>query len=171
MKKLLIAVLVFAVIAVAGLAVTGVVFAQTPTEEPGNVTPRGFGPQGNRGGGMLRDALGEGWMHDEMLAAFSAKLGISVADLEARVDAGETLWDIATAEGMTVADFSAAKQEVREKALDKAVSEGKITAEQAELMKTRMGRGGMGSMRGDCTGAGPMGRGGQGRGPFRNTTP
>jgi hypothetical protein len=172
MKKLLIAVIVVAVVAVAGFAVFNVVQAQTPTEEPETVTPRGFGFHGNRGGGMLRDTLGEGWMHDEMIAAFSAKLGISAADLEARIDAGETLWDIASAEGMTVADFSAARQEAREKALDQAVSEGKLTEEQAELMKTRTGRGGMGMMRGDCTGDGPMGgRGWRGQGRGQQVTP
>lgn len=172
MKKLLIAVFVVAVIAVAGFAVTSVVNAQTPTPNPDNVTPRGFGFHGNRGGGMMRDALGQGWMHDEIIAAFSAKLGISASDLEARITAGETLWDIAAAEGMTVADFSAIKQEVREKALDQAVSEGKLTAEQAEQMKTRMGRGGMGAMRGDCTGTGPMGgRGWRGQGRGLQVTP
>lgn len=172
MKKLLIAVIVVAVVAVAGFAVFSVVQAQTPTEEPGDVTPRGFGYHGNRGGGMLRGALGEGWMHDEMIAAFSAELGISATDLEARVEAGETMWDIAAAEGMTVADFSAIHQEVREKALDKAVSEGKLTEEQAEQMKTRTGRGGMGFMRGDCTGNGPMGgRGWRGQGRGQQATP
>ncbi len=94
MKKSLIAVLV-AVVLVGVVGVTGVVFAQA--SNPGTWT---FG-QGNGNRAQFQIEDGSGFNHEEILASFSEALNISVGDLEARIEAGETLMQIAIAEGMT----------------------------------------------------------------------
>jgi hypothetical protein len=90
------------VVVVAAVAVTGAVYAQTPT--PGTPAPgSGYG---------YRAQLGEdgvGLYHEEMLAAFSEALAIPVAELEARIDAGERLVQIALAEGLTIEEIQALK--------------------------------------------------------------
>ncbi len=77
------------VIVVAAVAVSGVVAAQS-------TTPNGNAPE---------DGLG--LYHDEILAAFSEALGIPVEELEARIEAGETIVQIALAEGMTLEEIQA----------------------------------------------------------------
>jgi hypothetical protein len=153
MKKALI---IFAV--VAAVAVTfgfaGSVYAQTtqpPVVQPG-YGPGMMGGYGPRGGGMMGGArgAGTGFMHDEMVTTFAEKLGISVDDLNARLTAGERMYDIAAEKGMTIEDFTTLMTDVRAKALDNAVADGSLTQEQADFMKTR--------------GAGMMGGRGQGRG-------
>jgi hypothetical protein len=100
MKKSLIAIVVAAVL-VGVVSVAGSVYAQSPTPE--TWTPgQGYG---NRAQLYTEDGLGI--YHDELMAVFSEALGISVEDLEARIDAGETLMQIALAEGMTFDEIKA----------------------------------------------------------------
>ncbi len=97
MKKSLIAVLVAAVL-IASFGVVSSVYAYG-------------GNPGNGNGSAVRQQLqtedGLGLYHDEILAAFSEALGITVEELEARIDAGETIIEIAVAEGMSLEDAQA----------------------------------------------------------------
>ncbi len=97
MKKSLIAVLVAAVL-VASFGVVSSVYAYG-------------GNPGNGNGSAVRQQLqtedGLGLYHDEILVAFSEALGISVVDLEAQIDAGKTIIEIAVEEGMSLEDAQA----------------------------------------------------------------
>jgi hypothetical protein len=97
MKKSFIAIIVAAVL-VASFGVVGSVFAQSGT--PGS----GFGEATQQ---QLRIDDGLGLYHDEILAIFSEALDIPVAELEARIAAGETIVEIALSEGMTFEDIKA----------------------------------------------------------------
>lgn len=157
MNKIVIALAVVAVL-VGALAAVAPVFAQTPG--PQAPAQPGYGMMGaGRGmGGRWQAqgqafARGEGYLHDEMMAAFAGKLGLTVTDLEKRIEAGETLANIASSKGMTVDQFRALWSEARGEALALAVKNGKITQAQADWMKTRgmgAGRGMMRGLNGDC---------------------
>lgn len=153
MKKFLIAGIVVAVLVVAaGIFLTvNIVQAQTPTPE------YPFGP----GWGMRgeRIAAGGGIMHDAMVASFAEKLGMTAEELQARLDDGDTMWQVAEEKDMTLEEFRTAMTEARVKAIDQAVADGKLTEEQGEWMKNNGGhmfggRGGCGFGQG-----GMMGRG------------
>jgi hypothetical protein len=147
-KTIVIAALVVAALAALGV---GAVFAQ-------DVTP----PYGGRGPMMQG---GQGPMHTFMVAEFAKKLNLNVNDVNTRLAAGETMYDIAISSGVEAEDFPVIMQEVRENALDAAVKANVITQEQADWMKSHgFGRGGMGN--GNCDGSGTRGggRGMMGRG-------
>jgi uncharacterized protein YidB (DUF937 family) len=150
MNKILLGIAVVAVLAVA-FGSAGYVYAQSPT--PG--TPdSGYGygmggGRGGRGGGMMGGrAAGaeEGILHDAMVAAFAEKLDMTAADLEARLDAGETMAQVADSKGISSADFITMMTEARAQAVDQAVKDGTLTQEQADWMKQRGA--GMGNGRG-----------------------
>ncbi|MCE9647919.1 MAG: hypothetical protein K8S20_18140 [Chloroflexi bacterium] len=154
MKK---TILVIALV-VLGLGVLGVgaVFAQSGTPPFG-----GHGP-------MMQDGT-TGPMHTFMVTEFARKVGLNVNDVNTRLAAGESMYDMALSAGVTAEEFPAVMTEVRANALDAAVKAKVITQEQADWMKSRgFGQGGMGN--GNCTfqdGSGQrgmMGNNGQGRG-------
>jgi hypothetical protein len=94
---------------------------------------------------------GRGVMHDYLEQALADKLGLTVAEVEAQFDAGNTLWQIALDNGIAEADLTTFMQEVHEAAFAAAVSDGVLTQAQADLMLQRM------ASRGYGTGACPMG--------------
>jgi hypothetical protein len=142
MKKILIgAAIALVVFGVFGAA--GYVYAQATT--PAAANP-GYGVMGGRGGmmgdrsGMMGNRTNEnkdGYMHDEMVAAFAEKLGMSATDLGARLDKGETMYQVAESKGITGDQFTTLMTEARTQALDLAVKNGSITQEQADWMKQR----------------------------------
>ncbi len=151
-KILMVAIAMIAVLGLIGFAVFEVVQAQAPepngTPQPGygpfGRGERGFGMRGMRGGmgggmGAGMGMNGEGWMHEEMIAAFAEKFDMTPADLEARLEKGDKLWQVAEEKGMTTEEFFTLHQQVRSDLIDQAVKDGKITQEQADWMKTRMG--------------------------------
>jgi hypothetical protein len=146
-KTILIAALVLAALAVVAVG-AGVAFAQD--ENPPFA-----------GHGMMS---GSGVIHTFMVTEFAKKLDLNVNDINTRLAAGETMYDIALSAGVTAEEFPAVMTEVRAAALDAAVAANVITQEQADWMKSHnMGAGGMGS--GNCNGTGPQGQaGGYGRG-------
>lgn len=148
-RTILIAGLIVAALAVLGV---GAAFAQGPAPYGGN------GPMMQTGGGDL---------HPYMVTAFAGKLGLSVEDVNARLTAGETMYDIAIADGVKTEDFPALMIEVRSSALSAAVKNGVITQEQADWMSSHgFGRGGMMNGTGNGTGNCPMQNGtGVGYGP------
>lgn len=145
MKKWL-ALSVIAVLTV--LAVATVVSAQVPqpqqTPQPygqgfgWGMMGQGWHSDAGRGGMMAGRVDGEeGLMHDGMVAYFAEKIGLSVDAVEARLDAGETMWQIAQSQNVTAADFTALMQDARTAGIDAAVQSGLMTQEQADWMKQR----------------------------------
>ena len=106
-------------------------------------TPAGI-PWGN-------GAQGTGLLHDYMVDAFADALGVTADELEERLASGETLASVAVDQGISADEFPALWLEARQSALDAAVADGVITAEQADWMQSRMQAGGRGQ--------GPMGSG------------
>ena len=119
-------------------------------------------------GGMMGNAAGtvdqDGPMHDEMMAAFAQKLGISVDDLNARLAKGETMAQIAASKGFTADQFTALMTEARAQAIDQAVKNSTLTQAQADWMKQR----GAGGMMGNGQNMGGRGMRGAGQGQFTN---
>ena len=85
-----------------------------------------------------------------MIAAYAEALDIPVADLEARLDSGETMSQIALSTGMTLDEFRTLMVEVRTQAIDQALSDGVLTQAQADWLKLH----GAGQMAGGQTGNG-----------------
>jgi hypothetical protein len=164
MKKFVVTFMVVAVVIFA-LGATGIAYAQTST--PGSGTGLGSGLMGGRGpragSGGAATIAGEGILHDYMIAAYADKLNIPVADLEARLDSGETMAQIALSEGLTFEQFRTLIVEVRTQAINQAVADGTLTQEQADWMQTR----GAGQMTGGQMGNGRGMRGG-GQGQYAN---
>lgn len=168
MKKIIIS-LVVAFMAIAGvLSTTGYVYAQASTPQAQDSQVGGMGMMGGRGqrGGNGIDQTGvaeHGLLHDEMVAAYAVKFGLTADALETRLDAGETMWDVAASQGLTIEQTQTLMTEVRTAVFDQAVKDGKITQVQADWMKTR----GAGMGQGMGQGGGRMGGAGRGQ----NTNP
>lgn len=144
MKKMVLIVGLVAVVAVAlGMLGVGVAFAQDGAPPFG-----GMGP--------MMHGEGTGPLHTFMVTEFAKELDLNVNDINTRLAAGETMYDIALSAGVSAEEFPAVMTEVRSNALDAAVKAKVITQEQADWMKSRgFGRGGMGH--GNCDGTGPQG--------------
>jgi hypothetical protein len=106
----------------------------------------------------------DGVLHDYMLQVFSDKLGIPVADIETRLDAGENMSQIALAEGLTIEEFQTWMLDARAQAIKLALADGAITQEQADWMNSRGGM--MFGGYGRSQGRGMMGRSGGRMGGF-----
>lgn len=157
-KTILIAGLIVAALAVLGV---GAALAQGPAPFGGN------GPMTLAPGASAGVQTGGGYLHTYMVTALADELGLSVEDVNARLAAGETMYDIAIADGVKPEDFPALMIEVRSSALRAAVKDGVITQEQADWMSSHgFGRGGMMNGTGYGTGNCPMRNGtGAGYGP------
>jgi hypothetical protein len=130
-KTILIVGLVVAALVVVGV---GAAFAQSSSSNAGT-------------GPMLEN--GAGYLHTYLITAFAEKLGLKVEDVNARLTAGETMYDIAIGEGVKAENFPALMIEVRSQALNAAVKAGAITQAQADWMNARgFGQGGCGT--GNC---------------------
>lgn len=165
MKKTL---LIVALVVLA-LGALGVSVALAQGEQPPvNGYSRGNVP----GVGMMRGGFGP--MHTYVVEAFAAELDLTVDGVNTRLSSGETLYQIAIAEGIAQDDVPALLTKVHTAAFDKAVAAGALTREQADWMLQRMqykaqngygfGNCPMGGARPqDGTGFGPgmMGRGGR----------
>lgn len=140
MKKTLTLITVLG-ITVLALAAVGSVYAHGPnpgTPQPDEPSPYGPGHMG--GYGMMGWYDDESPMHDAMAAALADALELSVEELDARHEAGETLWEIAEAEGLSESEIQDLLLSAHDEALEYAVAEGWLTAEQAEWMAERMGQ-------------------------------
>jgi hypothetical protein len=136
MKKIILTIVMGTVLGIAFLGTAGYVYAQTSTPHPFGFGPGMMGGRGQRGGGMMNNGQ-EGFLHDEMEAAFDPKLGMSVSDLEARLDNGETMAQVAYSKGITAEQFTTMMTEARAQAVDQAVKDGKLTQAGADWMKQR----------------------------------
>jgi len=147
MKKTLMVVSILLVLLVA-FSVVGLAFAQTPTPQPANP----FGGRGMMGGrgqrsqsgtygtGMMGRGMmgGSGPIRVYMVQALADELGLKVEDLQARITAGETPWQILQAEGLADEQVVETMTKVHATALDAAVAAGAITQAQADWMKAQM---------------------------------
>ena len=183
MKKLMVIGLIVGVVLLA-LGSAGYAYAQSqqPNSEeygPGMMGGNwgGRGGRGMMGGGFGMmgayddDGDGYGPMHDYMLQGFAEAFGLTVEELQAKLDAGETIYSIAEAQGMTLAQFREMMTQVRTDAINQAVADGLITQAQADWMLERMAQGGFGRGFGAGAGGCPMGGGAFGRGGRWNGTP
>jgi len=96
---------------------------------------------GNNRGGMMGGramGLGAGVMRGYIVSAFADAVGLTVNDVNTSLANGETLAQIAIAQGKTQADLPALWTQVRQDALNKAVADGVITQAQADMMLQRM---------------------------------
>ena len=180
MKKILLIAVGF-MVAVLVFGVAGFAYAQSqtpPTPEypygPGMMGggygrgyDRGYG-QGMMGGyGMhaLNGVEGMGWdgeygpMHEAMIAALAEALDLTPEELEARHDAGETMWQIAESQGLSAEEIQDLILSAHDAVLDDAVADGLLTEEQADWMDAHMehmesGMFGNGGFGGHCDGAG-----------------
>jgi hypothetical protein len=89
------------------------------------------------GVGYGRGLFGEGLLHDEMVTVLAGKLGLTETDLNAKLEAGETIADLASDKGLTVVEFRQMMLDARAEALDLAVKNGTLTQEQVDWMKSR----------------------------------
>ncbi len=162
MNKFVKAVLLVAVVALA-IGTAGVAYAQSPSQAPGNgVTAMGGrGPRGGSGAG--NGIASDGILHDYMIAAYAEALNIPVADLEARLENGETMSQIALSTGMTLDEFRTLMVDVRTQAIDQALADGVLTQAQADWLKLH----GAGQMAGGQFGRG-FGMHGSGQGQYAN---
>jgi hypothetical protein len=162
MNKSVILLVIVAVITLA-LGTVGVAYAQTPMQTPATGTGW-MGGHGLRASlGAANTTTGEGILHDYMIAAYADQLNISAADLEARLNSGETISQIAFSEGLTFEQFRSLMFENRAQAIEQAVNNGELTQAQAEWMNQR----GAGQMAGGQMGNG-SGMRGSGQGQFAN---
>jgi len=179
MKKLMLVSLIV-IVAVLVLGTAGYAYAQSQQPNSGyygqGMMGGGRGGRGMMGGGygmmgyVDEDGDGYGPMHDYMLQGFADAFGITVDELQAQLDAGETMYTIAEAQGYTLEQFRELMIQVRTDALNQLVADGVITQEQADWMLSRMSQmwqGGYGPGSGSC----PMGGGAFGRGGRWNSAP
>jgi hypothetical protein len=134
-----IAVLVLAALAAGGLlwARTAYAQAQTPTA-PGY--PYGMmGGYGMWGGGFgMMGGYGYGPMHTYMVEGLAEALNLQPEDLQKRLEAGETPWQIAQSQGLSNEQIQQVMLEAHDKALDAAVKAGFLTQQQADWMDQHM---------------------------------
>jgi len=99
----------------------------------------GYGGHGMMGGYGMMDWNGEeGPMHEAMVTAVAEALGLTPDEIEARHDAGETLWQIAEAEGLSAEEIQDLMLSAHDAALEDAVVNGWLTQEQADWMDSHM---------------------------------
>jgi len=147
-------------------ALQAAVAAGTLTREQADLMDQHMEQMGQKGWQMgsfrgQRMGLGkEGPLHDYKVAAFAEALGLTVEQVEARQEAGETLWQIAEAQGLTIEEFRTKMIVASQNAINQALADGKITQEQADWMLQKaeqMGNGGFGRgllRQGGCPGMG-----------------
>ncbi|MBP9041447.1 MAG: hypothetical protein KBF64_06705 [Anaerolineaceae bacterium] len=131
MKKLLVSLIVAGVI-VAALGTATVVSAQSETPQP-YFGQNGGGRYGYRVNSDLYEQ--DEVLHDLMMEAWSVELGISVDELNARLDGGETLSQIALSTGLSLDEFLTLSDSIRADATEQALADGLITQEQANLIQ------------------------------------
>jgi hypothetical protein len=177
MKKTLLIVAVLS-ITVLTLGVAGYAYAQDQTLEypygpdmmgdydgyghgmMGDFAGYGHGMMGVNGGyGMMGWNGEEGPMHDAMVSSLADALELSPDEIDARHDAGETLWEIAEAEGLSAEEIQELMFSAHYIALEDAVANGWLTQEQAEWMDAHMEQ--MWDGGSHCGGGGDFGTGGR----------
>jgi hypothetical protein len=125
-----ISVAALAVLAITGLVWGGTAYAQTQT-------PPVY-PYGMMGGYGMMGAGNYGPMHDYMVEAFAEALNLTPEEVQSRIEAGETPWQIAQDQGLTQEQIQQLMLDAHDKSLDQAVEDGLLTQEQADWMDQHM---------------------------------
>ena len=146
------------VLALAALAVGGIVWARTAYAQSQTPATPGYpyGMMGSGGYGMV-GGYGYGPMYTYMVDGIAEALNLTPADLEKRMEAGETPWQIAQSQGLSTGQIQQAMLEAHDKALDAAVKAGSLTQAQADWMQQHMNRNypdGYGPGSANCDGSG-----------------
>jgi hypothetical protein len=128
------------------------------------LTTVGIGSAAAQGEGPGTSSL-RGPLHDYIIEAFAAQLDLDVDDVNTAIDSGQTLYQVALANGVAAEDYQALMQEVFSTALTGAVADGVITQERADWMLQHMQSRGTGSF---GAGRGMMGGSGTGTCPMRD---
>lgn len=101
-----------------------------------------YGMMGDEYGMMGSGIMGwdgeEGPMHQIMIDTLAESLELSPQEIEARHDAGESLWDIAIAEGLSEEEIRELMFSAHDTVLENAISEGWLTQDQADWMDEHM---------------------------------
>lgn len=150
--------LVLMLVAVAVLAVFGTVTAvsaQGPIQD--DTLTEGYGGRGGgmRGIGNRGSEIENEEVHALMMDAYAEALGIPAAEIDSRLEAGETFSQIALSTGLTFEEFWALKSQVKADVAAEALAQGFITQAEADLMQqAALRQGGRGGMRGTGLGTG-----------------
>jgi hypothetical protein len=126
-SKVVLSVLVVTMLVGTGL-IAGTAYAQdddppagTPVVPERPFSGRGFGPH-MADGMMLAD--GEHPLHDYILAAYAEAFGMSVSDLESKLEAGEMMMEIVLASGLSQEEAWDVMRDARQSALEAAQTDG-----------------------------------------------
>jgi hypothetical protein len=146
--------LVVGIVSIAVLVFGAAGFAYAQSQTPETFFGHGPGMMGNYedfdhstmmggyghgiGHGMMGGNGEYGPMHESMITALAEALDLSPEELEDRHDAGETLWEIAEAEGLNAEELQELMTTTHDSALEDAVANGLMTEEQAEWMVAHM---------------------------------
>lgn len=136
----------------------------------------GFEPGAPAGAWHSMPAWG-GQMHASIWQTLTQTLGLTEDELAAQLQSGQSLAQIAEAQGVSREDLLAALQTAHQQALEQAVADGRLTQEQADALREQMAaryewmidRAGFGRMGGGMRGGGRGGPGGCYGGPFAPT--
>ncbi|RME63104.1 MAG: hypothetical protein D6790_05270 [Caldilineae bacterium] len=128
---------VFAAVLVGVLALSAITFAQGPDT--------GATPTGDSGPGFFRHGPGGGHGFgkgfrggEDHLQAMAEALGMTAEELQAALEEGQTLEEIATEQGV---DLQAVMLEQAQEKLAQAVADGKLTQEEADQILERIQNG------------------------------
>lgn len=94
-------------------------------------------------GGIIENARGQGVqiLGDYHVAALAEKMGMTEEYVNAQLQDGKTMLDLAAEKGMTVEEYITLREDVRVLAIDKALEAGVISQNQADWMKENMAKG------------------------------
>jgi hypothetical protein len=156
MKKSSLILLVLVAVVVVSLGTVTAASAQGLGQGDGTAAGYGYAGHGVGGYGNRGTEIEDPEVHALEVAAWSEALGISVEDIDARLDAGETMSQIALSTGLSFDEYWTLKTQIKSDVADQALAAGYITADEATLMTQAATRGGGnargGMMRGTGTG-------------------
>lgn len=98
---------------------------------------QGFGFDGGMGNSVMNRSKSS-FGGTGVVAQILDKLAITFDELKARLNGGETIQDIATEAGVDLQAIHTKRIQVKLQNVEQALAEGRITAEQAELMRARL---------------------------------
>jgi hypothetical protein len=125
------------VLTLAALAVGGLLWARTAYAQAQTPAAPGY-PFGMMDGYGMMGGYGYGPMQTYMVEGLAEALNLQPADLQKRLETGETPWQIAQSQGLSEAQIQQAMLEAHDKALDAAVKAGFLTQQQADWMDQHM---------------------------------
>jgi hypothetical protein len=156
MKKSSLILLVLVAVVAVSLGTVTAASAQGLGQGDGTAAGSGYAGHGVGGYGNRGTEIEDPEVHALEVAAWSEVLGISAEDIDARLDAGETMSQIALSTGISFDEYWTLKTQIQSDVADQALAAGYITADEATLMTqaaTRSGGNARGGMRG-TTGTG-----------------